>query len=38
MRPSTLDSYARAAGFAAARVLPLEHERFRFYELTPPTT
>lgn len=35
MRPSTLDAYARAAGFVRADVLPLEHDSFRFYELIP---
>lgn len=33
MRPSTLDAYAREAGFARAEVLPLENDFFRFYEL-----
>jgi hypothetical protein len=33
MRPSTLDTYARKAGFARADVLPLEHDSFRFYDL-----
>ena len=33
MRPSTLDAYAREAGFARADVLPLEHDMFRFYDL-----
>jgi hypothetical protein len=33
VRPSTLDAYAREAGFARADVLPLEHGFFRFYEL-----
>jgi len=37
MRPSTLDAYARKAGFARAEVLPLEHEMFRFYELVVPS-
>jgi len=35
MRPSTLDAYARKAGFAGAGILPLEHDVFRFYELIP---
>lgn len=33
MRPSTLDAYARKAGFARAAVLPLDHDVFRSYEL-----
>jgi SAM-dependent methyltransferase len=33
MRPDTLRSYARDAGFADVQVLPLEHEMFRFYRL-----
>lgn len=37
MRPSTLDAYARKAGFARAEVLPLEHDMFRFYELVVPS-
>ena len=37
MRPSTLDAYAREAGFARADVLPLEHFFFRFYELVIPS-
>jgi 2-polyprenyl-3-methyl-5-hydroxy-6-metoxy-1,4-benzoquinol methylase len=35
MRPATLRRYAREAGFAAAEVLPLETEDWRFYRLTP---
>jgi SAM-dependent methyltransferase len=34
MRPSTMDAYARAAGFTAAVPLRVEHELWRFYELT----
>jgi SAM-dependent methyltransferase len=33
MRHETLRGYARAAGFADAEVLPIEHEMFRFYRL-----
>lgn len=33
MRHETLRGYARAAGFADAQVLPIEHEMFRFYRL-----
>ena len=33
MRPSTMDVYARKAGFARADVLALEHDLFRFYDL-----
>ena len=35
MRSPTFKAYAREAGFAAAEVLPLEHDLFRFYRLTP---
>ena len=34
MRPATLRRYARAAGFADAAILPIEHDDFRFYRLT----
>lgn len=33
MRPSTLDGYARRAGFARSDILDLENDFFRFYEL-----
>jgi SAM-dependent methyltransferase len=33
MRPVTLEGYARAAGFSALEVLPVEHDLFRFYRL-----
>ncbi|MFD2090857.1 class I SAM-dependent methyltransferase [Blastococcus deserti] len=33
MRPSTLESYARAAGFDGVDVLPVAHDFFRFYRL-----
>lgn len=33
MRASTLDEYARAAGFVGAHPLPIEHDFFRFYRL-----
>lgn len=33
MRPSTMDRYAREAGFRAARTLGVEHDLWRFYEL-----
>lgn len=33
MRSSTLDGYARAAGFEGAAPLPIEHDFFRFYRL-----
>ena len=33
MRPSTLDGYARAAGFDGAVPLSIEHDFFRFYRL-----
>jgi 2-polyprenyl-3-methyl-5-hydroxy-6-metoxy-1,4-benzoquinol methylase len=34
MRPDTLRTYASEAGFADVTVLPIEHEMFRFYELS----
>ena len=33
MRASTLDSYARAAGYDGATPLAIEHDFFRFYRL-----
>lgn len=33
MRASTLEAYAREAGFAAVEVLPVENDFFRFYRL-----
>jgi SAM-dependent methyltransferase len=33
MRPHTVDEYARAAGFAGAEVLPIEHDFWRFYRM-----
>jgi 2-polyprenyl-3-methyl-5-hydroxy-6-metoxy-1,4-benzoquinol methylase len=33
MRTDTMRQYARAAGFADAEVLPIEHDLFRFYRL-----
>ncbi len=33
MRPSTLEAYARDAGFAGIEVLPIEDDFFRFYRL-----
>jgi 2-polyprenyl-3-methyl-5-hydroxy-6-metoxy-1,4-benzoquinol methylase len=35
MRASTLESYAREAGFADVEVLGVEHDFWRFYRLTP---
>jgi 2-polyprenyl-3-methyl-5-hydroxy-6-metoxy-1,4-benzoquinol methylase len=35
IRASTVDRYAREAGFASTRVLPIEHEMFRAYRLNP---
>jgi len=35
MRPATLDSYAREAGFRSLEVLPLQTATWRFYRLTP---
>jgi hypothetical protein len=34
MRPSTLERYAREAGFQKVEVLPLQHDFFRFYRLS----
>jgi 2-polyprenyl-3-methyl-5-hydroxy-6-metoxy-1,4-benzoquinol methylase len=36
MRPDTLAAYAKEAGFSATEVLPVEHDFFRFYRLSPP--
>ncbi len=33
MRPATLRGYAEAAGFGGVKVLPIEHDMFRFYLL-----
>jgi hypothetical protein len=35
MRPDTLRSYAREAGFRAVEILPIENDFFRFYRLFP---
>jgi hypothetical protein len=35
MRPATLRRYARDAGFAGLRVLPIETEYWRFFRLDP---
>ena len=32
MRPSTMDRYAREAGFSGATPLGVEHDFWRFYE------
>jgi 2-polyprenyl-3-methyl-5-hydroxy-6-metoxy-1,4-benzoquinol methylase len=34
MRPAVLERYAKEAGFEGLTVLPIEHDFFRFYELT----
>jgi hypothetical protein len=34
MRPDTVRIYAADAGFAEVIVLPIEHDLFRFYQLT----
>jgi 2-polyprenyl-3-methyl-5-hydroxy-6-metoxy-1,4-benzoquinol methylase len=34
MRPATLRAYAQEAGFQDAQPLPIDHESFRFYQLT----
>lgn len=34
MRPSTLKRYAKEAGFKQAEALPLQHDFFRFYQLS----
>ncbi|HSJ28047.1 MAG TPA: class I SAM-dependent methyltransferase, partial [Acidimicrobiia bacterium] len=33
IRPSVMDAYAKEAGFASARALPIEHDMWRFYRL-----
>ncbi len=35
MRPSTVERYAREAGFSRTEILPIEHEQFRAYRLHP---
>jgi ubiquinone/menaquinone biosynthesis C-methylase UbiE len=35
LRPGTVAEYAASAGFASCDVLPIEHELWRFYRLTP---
>jgi 2-polyprenyl-3-methyl-5-hydroxy-6-metoxy-1,4-benzoquinol methylase len=35
MRPATFQAYARSAGFTTVHILPIEHDLFRFYHLTP---
>jgi len=35
MRASTLEAYAKEAGFARVEVLPVEHGQFRIYRLQP---
>jgi SAM-dependent methyltransferase len=35
MRPSTVERYARAAGFDRFEILPIEHDAFRLYRLRP---
>jgi 2-polyprenyl-3-methyl-5-hydroxy-6-metoxy-1,4-benzoquinol methylase len=35
MRPSTLEEYAREAGFEKVEILPIEHDFWRFYRLRP---
>ena len=35
IRAETLCAYAREAGFRHVKVLPIEHESWRFYQLTP---
>jgi hypothetical protein len=35
IKPSTVQEYARAAGFKGVEVLPIENPFWRFYRLTP---
>jgi SAM-dependent methyltransferase len=35
IRPDTVRAYASGAGFAGVEVVPIEHDLFRFYVLTP---
>jgi 2-polyprenyl-3-methyl-5-hydroxy-6-metoxy-1,4-benzoquinol methylase len=35
IRPDTVRAYATEAGFGQVKVLPIEHESWRFYRLTP---
>jgi hypothetical protein len=34
-RPETMRRYAADAGYAKVEVVPIEHDLFRFYVLTP---
>nr|WP_235900669.1 class I SAM-dependent methyltransferase [Lolliginicoccus suaedae] len=36
MRPSTLEAYARSAGFDGLEILPIDNDFFRFYRLILP--
>jgi hypothetical protein len=35
IRPDTVRAYAAEAGFGGVEVLPIEHDFWRFYRLTP---
>jgi hypothetical protein len=35
IRPGTVRAYAAEAGFGGVGVLPIEHDFWRFYRLTP---
>ena len=35
IRPSTMDTLARQAGYRTATILPVEHPFWRFYQLQP---
>jgi hypothetical protein len=35
MRPDAVERYATEAGFSGFEVLPVEHDFYRFYRLTP---
>jgi hypothetical protein len=35
LRPDTVRAYAAEAGFGGVEVLPIEHDFWRFYRLTP---
>ena len=35
IRPGTVRAYAAEAGFGGVEVLPIEHDFWRFYRLTP---
>jgi hypothetical protein len=35
LRPATVRAYAHEAGYGSAEVLPVDHDLWRFYRLSP---